>query len=103
VLVRFRFGGTNFSVKEKDEASPLRECAMGFVELPSFSDLPGSEGFLLAAAAVFLPGNGSGAACCLSTARRHDLQASALVSQYQPVRPKFRADAIGRSANETQQ
>ena len=32
VLVEVPFSGTNFSVKEKDEASPFRWCAMGFVE-----------------------------------------------------------------------
>ena len=32
VLVMVPQSGTNFSVKEKDEASPLRVCAMGFAE-----------------------------------------------------------------------
>ena len=32
MLVMVPQNGTNFSVKEKDEASPSRECAMGFAE-----------------------------------------------------------------------
>jgi len=45
VLVTIPLGGINFSVKEKDEASLARGCAPGFVEMPSFSVLPGPEGF----------------------------------------------------------
>src|SRR5512140_3096529 len=36
----------HFSVKEKDEASPIRSCGPGFVRMPSFSVLPWDEGVL---------------------------------------------------------
>jgi len=42
----------NFSVKEKDEAS-LSNCFRQDSLKPSFSDLPGSEGFLLGVCSEF--------------------------------------------------